>query len=98
MTAAVIPKNHAMPMAIIQSGLRGSFSTVGIESSFAAGEASVTATGTIVAVGGNFDFILEGIMLLFPVTGSHYRRRLGVELGGKRLRRCFAARWRIFQL
>jgi hypothetical protein len=37
-------------------------------------------------------------MSLFPVTGSHYRRRLRVELGGKRLRRCFAARWRIFQL
>jgi hypothetical protein len=82
-----------MAMAIIQSGLRRSFSTVGIESSFAAGEAPVTATGTIAAVSGNFGFILEGVMSLFPVTGRHYRRWLRVELRGKRLRRCFAARW-----
>ena len=52
MTAAVIPKNHAMPIAMIQSGLLRSFSTFGIESSFAAGEASGTTTGTIAAVSG----------------------------------------------
>jgi hypothetical protein len=61
-----------MPMAIIQSGLRRSFSTVGIESSFAAGEASVTATGTIEAVSGNCGFILEGVMSAL----SGYRQAL----------------------
>src|SRR6267142_5620264 len=53
MTAAAIPKNHAMPMAMIHRGLRRSFSTAGGDSSLAAGGASVTETETAVAAGGS---------------------------------------------
>jgi hypothetical protein len=64
MTAAAIPKNHAMPMAMIHRGLRKSFSTVGADSSLAAGGAPVTATETNGAAGGDCRFTLKGIISL----------------------------------
>jgi len=85
--------------------LRRSLETVGAESSFAAAEASVTVTETAVAVVvGGSGFTLERAMSLSfcagvrLLTGEHYRRRLGVERGGGKLRLGFGAPWRIFQL
>jgi hypothetical protein len=68
MTAATIPKNQAMPMAMIQRGLRRSLGTVVMDSSLAAAEGSVTATVTDVATGGSSGFTFEGVISLSHVA------------------------------
>jgi hypothetical protein len=50
--SATIPKNHAMPMTMIQMGLRRSLVTVGCDSSFAAGGACAIETETVGAASG----------------------------------------------
>jgi hypothetical protein len=85
MTAAAIPKNHAMPMAMIQRGLRRSFVTVGWDSSFAAGEASAIETAATGAVRDGPDFNLEGNILLSCAQALP----AGVKDGGGELRAGF---------